>query len=271
MKRKLVAIMAVMSMAAGLLAGCGGTSADTSSESSSETTEESTETSSADTEGKTVISFWHYMSTDKEGKFVQEAVDEFNESQDEIYVETQYLPREELMKQYTIGVVSGELPDVGMVDNPDHNSYAAMGVFEDITDLYEESGDTNFLEGSIASCYYDGKLYGLPWGNNCLGLFYNEQLLQEAGVEVPTTWSELEAAYEKLTKDGTYGLAISAINNEEGTFQFMPWLLSAGPPCDPALSLSKAGSENAGGQGCCEKGKAPAATVKNMFRLAVLC
>ena len=65
-----------------------------------------------------MISFWHYMSTDKEGKFVQEAVDEFNESQDEIYVETQYLPREELMKQYTIGVVSGELPDVGMVDNP---------------------------------------------------------------------------------------------------------------------------------------------------------
>lgn len=236
MKRKLVAIMAVMSMAAGLLAGCGGTSADTSSESSSETTEESTETSSADTEGKTVISFWHYMSTDKEGKFVQEAVDEFNESQDEIYVETQYLPREELMKQYTIGVVSGELPDVGMVDNPDHNSYAAMGVFEDITDLYEESGDTNFLEGSIASCYYDGKLYGLPWGNNCLGLFYNEQLLQEAGVEVPTTWSELEAAYEKLTKDGTYGLAISAINNEEGTFQFMPWLLSAGGSVDDLSS-----------------------------------
>lgn len=236
MKRKLVAIMAVMSMAAGLLAGCGGTSADTSSESSSDTTEESTETSSADTEGKTVISFWHYMSTDKEGKYVQEAVDEFNESQDEIYVETQYLPREELMKQYTIGVVSGELPDVGMVDNPDHNSYAAMGVFEDITDLYEESGDTNFLEGSIASCYYDGKLYGLPWGNNCLGLFYNEQLLEEAGVEVPTTWSELEAACEALTKDGTYGLAISAINNEEGTFQFMPWLLSAGGSVDDLSS-----------------------------------
>ena len=112
-KRVFAALMAAVTVA-GLLAGCGGTSADTSSESSSETTEESTETSSADTEGKTVISFWHYMSTDKEGKFVQEAVDEFNESQDEIYVETQYLPREELMKQYTIGVVSGELPDVGI-------------------------------------------------------------------------------------------------------------------------------------------------------------
>lgn len=231
MKKRLVALMAIMSMTVAMLAGCGGGSSDSSSDGEA-SEEQSAEATDAEADGKTVISFWHYMSTDKEGKFVQEAVDEFNESQDEIYVEAQYLPREELMKQYSIGVVSGELPDVGMVDNPDHNSYAAMGVFEDITDLYEESGDTNFLEGSIASCYYEGKLYGLPWGNNCLGLFYNEDLLKEAGVEVPTTWSELEAACEKLTKDGTYGLAISAINNEEGTFQYMPWLLSAGGSVD---------------------------------------
>lgn len=179
-------------------------------------------------EGRTEITFWHYMSEDKEGKFVNEAIDEFNNSQEEIWVSPQYLPRDELMKQYTIGVISGELPDVGMVDNPDHNSYASMGVFEDITDLFNSTEGCDFLEGSIGSCYYEGGLYGVPWGNNCLGLFYNIDLLDAAGIEVPTTWSELEAACEALTTDGTYGLAISAIGNEEGTFQYMPWLLSAG-------------------------------------------
>lgn len=182
----------------------------------------------ASKDGREEITFWHYMSGDKEGKYVNEAVSEFNNSQDEVYVTAQYLPREELMKQYTIGVVSGELPDCGMVDNPDHNSYASMGVFEDITDLYNSWPDANFMEGSINSCYYEGKLYGLPWGNNCLGLFYNRELLSAAGVEVPTTWSELEAACEKLTTDKVKGLAISAIGNEEGTFQYMPWLLSSG-------------------------------------------
>ena len=179
-------------------------------------------------EGRTEITFWHYMSEDKEGKYVNQAVEEFNNSQDEIWVSAQYLPREELMKQYTIGVVSGELPDVGMVDNPDHNSYASMGVFEDITDLFNSTEGCNFLDGSIGSCYYEGKLYGVPWGNNCLGLFYNKDLLDAAGVAVPTNWSELEAACEALTTDTTYGLAISAIGNEEGTFQYMPWLYSAG-------------------------------------------
>lgn len=235
-KRVMAALLAAATMATMLLGGCGSSSSTTSDSTATDagTTEaadattETAETASADTEGKTVITFWHYMSEDKEGKYVNEAVDEFNNSQDEIYVEAEYMPRDELMKQYTIGVVSGDLPDVGMVDNPDHNSYASMGVFEDITDLYENSGDTNFLEGSIGSCYYEGKLYGLPWGNNCLGLFYNVDMLEEAGVEVPTTWSELKAACETLTNSDHYGLAISAIGNEEGTFQYMPWLLSAG-------------------------------------------
>ncbi len=185
------------------------------------------------------IEFWHYMSEDKEGKYILEAVDEYNNSQDKVHVTAQYIPREELMKQYTIGAVSGDLPDCGMVDNPDHNSYASMGVFEDITDYYNEWDEANFLEGSIASCYYEDRLYGLPWGNNCLALFYNEDMLAEAGVEVPTTWSELEAACEVLTTDTTKGLAISAIGNEEGTFQFMPWLLSAGSVDDLTSEGSK--------------------------------
>lgn len=212
--KKRIAVVAIAALMAGSLTNVGAVSA-------AEPTE---------------ITFWHYMSEDKEGKFVNEAIEEFNNSQDEVHVTAQYLPREELMKQYTIGVVSGELPDCGMVDNPDHASYASMGVFEDITDLYNSWDEADFMEGSINSCYYDDKLYGLPWGNNCLGLFYNKSMLEEAGVEVPTTWSELEAACEKLTTDTCKGLAISAIGNEEGTFQYMPWLLSAGGSVDNLTS-----------------------------------
>ena len=212
--KKRIAVVAIAALMAGSLTNVGAVSA-------AEPTE---------------ITLWHYMSEDKEGKFVNEAIEEFNNSQDEVHVTAQYLPREELMKQYTIGVVSGELPDCGMVDNPDHASYASMGVFEDITDLYNSWDEADFMEGSINSCYYDDKLYGLPWGNNCLGLFYNKSMLEEAGVEVPTTWSELEAACEKLTTDTCKGLAISAIGNEEGTFQYMPWLLSAGGSVDNLTS-----------------------------------
>ncbi len=230
MKRKLAKLL-IVALGVMSLAGCGRTATDNVPDNTTEATGE-TETGAGDQtakpDGRKEITFWHYMSEDKEGKYVQEAVDEFNSIQDEIYVNAQYLPREELMKQYSIGVVSGELPDCGMVDNPDHNSYAAMGVFEDITERFNSWEEANFLEGSLNSCKYEDKIYGLPWGNNCLGLFYNKGMLEDAGVKVPETWSELEDVCSKLTKDGVKGLAISAIGNEEGTFQFMPWLLSAG-------------------------------------------
>lgn len=250
MKKK-AALLTAVAMVIGSLTACGGGTADTTTDAAPDTAAETTDTETAQTEastgtaskdGKTEITFWHYMSEDKEGQFVNQAVDEFNTSQDEIYVTAQYLPREELMKQYTIGVVSGELPDCGMVDNPDHNSYASMGVFEDITELYNSWEDASFMEGSINSCYYEDKLYGLPWGNNCLGLFYNKEMLDAAGIAVPTTWTELEAACEKLTTDTTKGLAISAIGNEEGTFQLMPWLLSSGGSVN---DLSSEGSKQA--------------------------
>ncbi|MGL5259070.1 MAG: ABC transporter substrate-binding protein, partial [Lachnospiraceae bacterium] len=222
MKRRL-ALLVVVSLLATVVMACG---------SSKDSGMETKESQTSDMAERTEISFWHYMTEDQDGKVLNDAIDEFNKMQDEIYVVAQYLPRDELMKQYTIGVVSGELPDIAMVDNPDHSSYASIGVFEDITELYEDWDEGNFMEGSLKSCYYEDKLYGIPWGNNCLGLFYNKQMLDAAGVDVPTTWSELEAASEKLTNKDVKGLAISAIGNEEGTFQYMPWLLSSGGSVD---------------------------------------
>lgn len=54
----------------------------------------------------------------------------------------------------------------------------------------------------------DGQLYGIPKDYSTLGLFYNQQLLDEAGVEPPTTWEELRLAGQELTGDDRWGLSI---------------------------------------------------------------
>ena len=103
-----------------------------------------------------------------------------------------------------------------------------MGAFEDITDLVEAWGEKDyFFEGPMLSAMFEGRIYGLPNNSNCLALFYNVDLLEAANVAVPTTWAELEAAASILSDGEVFGLAISAVNNEEGTFQFMPWFISA--------------------------------------------
>lgn len=57
-----------------------------------------------------------------------------------------------------------------------------MEHFENLTGKFDVS---SYYEGTINSCTVDGKLYGVPFGANCLALYYNEDMLNDAGCEVP--------------------------------------------------------------------------------------
>lgn len=51
----------------------------------------------------------------------------------------------------------------------------------------------------------EGVRYGIPFTGRSMVMFYRTDLLEAAGIAVPTTWEELNAAAAALNKDGTYG------------------------------------------------------------------
>ena len=245
--KRMSAVLFSAILAGGLLAGCGGSesaSTGTTEETTTEAATEDTGTSDStatdhtaattdqigEPNGGEEVTLWHYF--EHEAEALNAVIKQYNESQSDIYIVPTYVSREELMKQYTIGAVSGDLPDIGMVDSPDMSSYISLGVFADITDYLESWGDLDqFYDGPLSSCMdSDGRLYGLPNNSNCLAILCNMDLLNAAGVEPPTTWEEFEEVCEKTTDsaNGVYGFAMCAISNEEGTFQFIPWLYGAG-------------------------------------------
>jgi multiple sugar transport system substrate-binding protein len=178
------------------------------------------------------ISIWHYF--DHEGIELERLAAEYSKlhAAEGVNITVTFMSREELMNQYTVGAVSGQLPDIGMVDSPDMASYISLGVFEDITDELKSWGQLDqFYPGPMSSTMdANGRIYGLPNNSNCLALACNMNLLEAAGLKKPTTWDELEAACAKLTNSSqqVYGFAMSMIPNEEGTFQIIPWLYAAG-------------------------------------------
>ncbi|KWX80229.1 hypothetical protein AMQ84_04405 [Paenibacillus riograndensis] len=173
---------------------------------------------------KVKLVLWHYYEKD-----IEDFVTKFNESQDEVEVTPNFVPFSDFKKQLTIGLSAGNLPDLVLVDNPDVAAFAAMGLFEDITDKVNAWADKDqFFEGPMKSGIYEGKNYSLPFVSNCLGLFYNKELLDQAGVNPPRTWDELKTTAKVLTKDGVHGFATSLLKGEEGTFNFYPWLIAAG-------------------------------------------
>ena len=121
---------------------------------------------------------------------------------------------------------SRTLPDLLMLDNPDLQQIAATGALTPLGDLgFKAEG---FIEGFVGAGTYEGELYGMGPCANTLGLYYNKDLLDAAGVAVPTTWDELKAAAKTLTSGDTYGIAFCAKASYEGSWQFLPFFWSAG-------------------------------------------
>ncbi len=221
--QKVVMLFFVVVMVTGILTACSGGKVTENSQSND---------SKGETKGqKNIVRLWHGLTEVELPKF-EEMTNNFNEQSKTTEVELVYIPREELLKQLTIGNLAGDMADMALIDNPDTAGFAASGVLEDVTELYNNWSENQMLEGPINSAIYDEKIYGVPYAYNNLALFYDKDMLSEAGVEVPTTWDELSEAAQKLTTKEHYGFAFCSIKNEEGTFQYIPFLTSAGGSFD---------------------------------------
>lgn len=96
------------------------------------------------------VTMWHYFDQKPEQEMLADMVEEYNSLQDDIHINATFVSRTELMNQYTVGALSGELPDIGQVDSPDMESYISLGVFEDITDELESWGELDqFYDGPL--------------------------------------------------------------------------------------------------------------------------
>ena len=178
---------------------------------------------------KKTVTVWNYWETPKHQETLARVCKDFNSSQNTIEVVTKYIPFADFKKQLSIGAAASELPDIVIIDNPDHASYSAMGIFADITDKLASWPDLKqYFEGPLNSCKLNGRLYGIPFGSNCLSLYYNEDMLKAAGVTPPKTWDELKSVALKTTKGNVHGFGISSVQNEEGTFGFLCFLWGSG-------------------------------------------
>lgn len=245
-RKKLLAMLLGMTLAAGSLAGCGGGGAKDTPAPAQETKEDEAAVQTKEDEPeqkaaaeKEEITLWHYYTT-VNGENFEKMVEAYNNlPEGRVHVTVELIPRAELLKKYTLGIATGDLPEIAIVDNPDAASLTAAGMFEEVTEMLNGWEGNSFVSGPLESGQYEGKQYTLPFRSNCLGLFVNEEHLEAAGVEkVPETWDELLSACEKLKGMGTpsYPFAMSAVKSEEGVFHFMPFFQSTGATVNEADS-----------------------------------
>ncbi|RNE66758.1 ABC transporter substrate-binding protein [Cryobacterium tepidiphilum] len=72
------------------------------------------------------------------------------------------------------------------------------------SDIWKKAIDEGWVSKDLERYYtFDGKQYCVPMNIAYWVMYYNKPIFEKNGIEVPTTWSELDAAATKLKAAGT--------------------------------------------------------------------
>lgn len=203
--------MAVI-MAAAAVTGCsGGGSTGKAAQTAKEDTTQAAEVDPAmyEVTEPITIKWWHALE-DQYSETVNKIVDDFNNSQELITVEAEYIGsytklNEALVAAHAAGT---DLPAITVANTPYVAEYGAGGLTEDLTPYIEASDYdvTDFGDGMIASSKYNDKQVTLPFLISTQILYYNKDMADEMGITIPEKWVDMDEFLEKTTQfnaDGT--------------------------------------------------------------------
>jgi multiple sugar transport system substrate-binding protein len=161
---------------------------------------------------KTVIRAWTGSSSPVENEFKEAQIAAFEEANPDIDVELLIAP--DYGTQLQTAFASGDYPEVFTVGQFDFPTLVDSGVIANGSEQIEAQDD--IYPGLAEAFSVDGELYCAPKDFSTLGLLYNKDLFDAAGVEYPTadwTWDDFQAAAEALTADDVVGVSIAPDRN----------------------------------------------------------
>ena len=185
-------------------------------------------TAAAPESGQITLTVSGWSSTPAEDALVQQNLQNFEKLHPNIKVNWSPIPGDYPTKMRA-NVASNTVPDVFYLQPAMSAEYVSSGKLLNLSPYMAR-------DNVKASDYYStllnpfvctsGQVYGLPKDWNSLGVFYNKQMFQAAGLPTPSagwTWTDLQNDAQKLTKNpGTphsvYGVVLSADASRWGAF-----------------------------------------------------
>jgi multiple sugar transport system substrate-binding protein len=132
----------------------------------------------------------------------------FQEANPDITVTMTHFPYADYRTKVAAAIPAGEGPDVVQLFYGWLNDYVAADLIQPLpADTFPASGIDEQFFPMVQAMKEDDQYWALPTAVRSLALFYNERLMEEAGVEPPTTLDEMIAAAKAMTKrDGAGNL-----------------------------------------------------------------
>lgn len=238
--RRLIAPLLILFVL--LLSACGGGSGSGSSSGSSGVSTQglaggtsynscpsNTNTNVASAESGTVtLSFTYAPASPADDALVRQNLDKFQQSHPNIKVS--YSPiNGDYTTKMRANVASNTVPDVFYLQPNMASEYISNGKLQNLSPYmaHDNVSPNNYYPSLISpfACT-KGQIYGIPKDWNALGVFYNKQMFQSAGLTAPSsnwTWTDMQTDAQKLTKNpgspnSVYGISMSPDLSRWGAF-----------------------------------------------------
>lgn len=221
-----------------LVAGLAACSSDDDGDTGTDT---GTDEGTTDEAEPVTMTFWHNATTGPGVEFWEATVAAFQEENPNVTIEIQSIQNEELDGKLQTALNAGDAPDIFMQRGG--GKMAAMvnaGQLMDLTDLITDETKGLIPEGSFAANSIGGKVYAMPIAVLPGGIWYSQDLFEEAGItETPATIEDLNAAVEALKGTGVAPIALGGKDAWPAAHWYYHFALRA---CSPE-TLEAAGQE----------------------------
>jgi multiple sugar transport system substrate-binding protein len=216
-------------LAAGILtltAACGGSTQD----------EPDTTVGTLDANADVTITWWHGQTADA-AELLDKLAAEYMSDHPNVTVEASAgaSTTDDLLQKLQAGFASDTFPDISYAFGSWATELGVSGRTLDISAQVAEpdSGWSEFPDAATATATVDGKVIGMPAVVDNLGLIYNTELFDAAGVAYPTedwTWEDFRAAAAAINDPSRniYGTAYPVNGSEDTVWRFWPHLWQNG-------------------------------------------
>ncbi len=169
------------------------------------------------------IRWWHIATAEADAAVFQGIADDYMAMNPNVNIEITILENEAFKSQLTTVMQAGDPPDLfqswggGVLW-----AYAENGLLRDISaDLEGEWYDSFAAPAAVELFGMDGEYYGVPWRWGAVGMFYNKELFEQAGLDPeapPATWTEFIDAVQALKDAGITPIALGGRDKWPGHF-----------------------------------------------------
>lgn len=190
MKRKLLAGVGVVAVAAAALTGCSAGEAAASC------------TNKIVNADATQVSVWAWYPA------FEQVVDLFNENHDDVQIcWTNAGQGNDEYTKFSTAIESGSgAPDVIMLEAEVLSSFAIRDALVDLTEYGADEVKGDYTEGAWKDVSSGSAVNAIPVDGGPMGMLYRQDILDEHGIAAPTTWDEFADAAKKLQDAGAPGV-----------------------------------------------------------------